>query len=74
MTATRTARPPLDVHQAAALLGESEQTVRLLARRGDLPARKSGRGGRTSAYRFRPEAIEEFIERREALTRSGRSA
>lgn len=64
----------LTVHEVAAQLGEHPETVRTLIRRGDLVARKAGLGGRTSPYRIRQAAVDEFVARREALTRSGRTA
>lgn len=60
---------PLTVHDVAVHLGESEETVRILARCGDLRGWKSGRAGKTSAWRFRESAVEEFITRREAAAR-----
>jgi excisionase family DNA binding protein len=65
---------PLTVHEAAEALGQDVQTVRELARRGDLRGFKTGRGGKTSAWRFRQSAVDEFIAMREAAVRRGRAA
>ncbi|WP_158375758.1 helix-turn-helix domain-containing protein [Cellulosimicrobium cellulans] len=63
--------PPLTVRDVAERTGQDPQTVRELARRGELRGFKTGRGGTTSAWRFRQSAVEEFIARREAATRRG---
>lgn len=65
---------PLTVHDVAEQLGQDEQGVRELARRGDLRGWKAGRAGKTSAWRFRQAAVEEFIAKREAAARVGRTA
>jgi excisionase family DNA binding protein len=46
----------LDVRECAAFLRISEQTVRSLARRGELPGRKIGKG-----WRFSQEALLEWL-------------
>jgi excisionase family DNA binding protein len=64
----------LTVHEAAELLGQDEQTVRELLRRGELRGFKGGRGGVTSPWRIRQAAIDEHIAMREAAARRGRAA
>lgn len=64
--------PPLTVHDVARLTGQDPQTVRSLARTGELRGFTTGRGGTTSAWRFRLVSVEEFILRREARTRARR--
>jgi excisionase family DNA binding protein len=49
--------PLLAYEQAAALLGVSERTVRLLVARGELPCVRIGR-----TVRFKPEIINRFVE------------
>jgi excisionase family DNA binding protein len=49
----------LNVAQVAELLGLHPETIRHMARRGQLPALKLG--GRTSPYRFRESAIDAHL-------------
>jgi len=55
----------LTVQDVAEQFGWSPETVRVKARRGDLPAMKPG-GGRTSPYRFRQSSIDAFLAAAEA--------
>jgi excisionase family DNA binding protein len=64
----------LSVRDVAEQTGQDEQTVRDLARRGELRGFKAGRGGVTSPWKFRPAAVEEFIALREAAARRGLAA
>lgn len=66
--------PALNVHDVAVQLDQDEQTVRELARRGELRGFKAGRGGVTSPWRFRQSAVEEFIAKREAAAQRGHAA
>ncbi|TKR27182.1 helix-turn-helix domain-containing protein [Cellulomonas hominis] len=65
---------PLTPREVAEQLGQDEQTVRRLARRGELRGFKAGTGGITSPWRFRQAAVDEFIRKREAAVRRGRVA
>ena len=58
--------PLLNVRDVAEMLGIHPETVREMARRKQIRAIKFG--GRTSPYRFRPAAVDEFIAMREAQT------
>lgn len=58
-------RPLWNVQRVAAETGLNPQTIRSLARRGQIPAFKAGE--HTSPYRFRPEAITAWIAAREAV-------
>lgn len=60
----------LNVAQVAEMLQLHPETVRAMARRGDIPAIKLG--GRTSPYRFREAAIEAHLERLERRRGGGR--
>lgn len=62
----------LNVAQVAAMLQLHPETVRTMARRGDLPAIKLG--GRTSPYRFREAAIDAYLERLERRRGGGRDS
>lgn len=57
----------LNVHEAAELLGISAQSVRLLARKGEIPAMKYGQA--TSPYRFRRSSLEAWMEGKERARR-----
>lgn len=54
----------LTVREVAEQLGYHPETVRTMARRGQIPALKLG--GRTSPYRFRQAQIDVFLATREA--------
>lgn len=58
--------------EVATQIGCEPEHVKLLARRGDLVGFKTGRGGKTSPWRFRQAQVDAFIATREAATRSGR--
>lgn len=60
----------LNVSQVAEMLQLHPQTVREMARKGQLPAIKLG--GRTSPYRFREAAIDAYLERLERRQGGGR--
>lgn len=63
---TTTAPTLLGVRDVAEMLDLHPETVREMARRKQIRAIKFG--GRTSPYRFRPAAVDEFIAKREAAT------
>lgn len=63
-------REIMTVKEVAEYLGMHPETVRQRARRGELPAFKSGPGPRAS-YRFRKAAIDAEILRREAAQKRG---
>lgn len=52
------------VQDVADQLGVHPETVREMARKGQLPALKLG--GRTSPYRFRQSSIDAYLDRLEA--------
>ncbi len=54
----------LTVHEVADQLGYHPETVREMARRGEIPALKLG--GRTSPYRFRQSQIDAHLALLEA--------
>lgn len=60
MDSVSTPEPLLKVDDVAQILSVSESCVRELARKGKLPGLKF-----TSDWRFRKEAVEEFISRHE---------
>jgi len=64
--------PALTVEQVAQMLGTSPETVKVLARRGELVGFKTGRGGKTSPWRFRPAQVDAFIAGRELRARVSR--
>lgn len=57
----------LDAHQTGAFLGAHVETVRRMARRGDLPAYKVGRDWRFSKTALRDWAESHYIRRRPPL-------
>lgn len=61
--------PLLTVVDVARQLGVHPETARKLARQGRIRAAKFG--GRTSPYRFRQSAVDEFIAMQEARIRRG---
>ena len=50
----------LTVHEVAEVLQINPETVRVMARRGDLASVRVGRG-RTAAYRFTEAAVEAYL-------------
>lgn len=50
----------LTVHEVADLLRVAPETVRVMARRGELDACRVGRG-RAAAYRFTPRAVADYL-------------
>ncbi|WP_082739709.1 helix-turn-helix domain-containing protein [Cellulomonas iranensis] len=62
-------QPLLTVADVARQLGVHPETARKLARQGRIRAAKFG--GRTSPYRFRQSAVDEFIAMQEARIRRG---
>jgi DNA-binding transcriptional MerR regulator len=58
-------RPLWNVRRVSEETGLHPETIRTLARRGQIPAFKAGE--RTSPYLFRPEAITAWIASREAV-------
>lgn len=50
----------LTISQVAEQLQVSEETVRKDTRSKKLPARKIGKGGRSSSWRITPEALDEY--------------
>ena len=52
--------PLLTVREVAELLGCIPETVRVMARRGEIPSKKLGTKA-NSRYRFDPEAIREYV-------------
>lgn len=57
----------LNVAEVAEQLGCHPETVREMARRGDIPSLKLG--GRTSPYRFRQASIDAHLDRLETKRR-----
>lgn len=53
----------LTVHDVADLLQIAPETVRVMARRGELASLRVGRG-RTAAYRFTQDAIDAYLSKR----------
>lgn len=64
-----TAPTLLNVHQAAEYLGLHPETVREMARAGQLRGFRGGSGGKTSPWRFRQAALDEHIALAEAKAR-----
>lgn len=60
----------MTVREVAEYLNEHPETIRIRARRGELPAFKHGNGPRAQ-YRFRRASLEAEIARREAAQARG---
>lgn len=53
--------PLLTVREVADRLRVNPETVRVMARRGDIESVRVGRG-RTAAYRFRESAVDKYLD------------
>lgn len=63
-----------NVHEAAKQLDVHPETVREMARAGVLRGFRGGNGGRTSPWKFRQSAIDEYIALAEAKARRNSAA